>query len=50
MMPITETTRVLRFQIEGLVRGDPAPERVVFDTVFDPVNGQYQVGQENSAR
>ncbi|MGA2183928.1 MAG: type VI secretion system baseplate subunit TssE [Bryobacteraceae bacterium] len=50
MLPVTNTTRVLRFQIEGLLRGDPAPERIVFDTVFDPVNGQYQVGQENSAR
>jgi len=50
MLPMTDTTRVLRFQIEGLLRGDPAPERVVFDTVFDPVNGQYQVGQEYSAR
>ena len=50
MLPVTDTTRVLRFQIEGLLRGDPAPERIVFDTVFDPVNGQYQVGQETSAR
>ena len=50
MLPVTETTRVLRFQIEGMVRGDPAPERIVFDTFFDPVNGQYQVGQEASAR
>ncbi|HTP86201.1 MAG TPA: type VI secretion system baseplate subunit TssE [Bryobacteraceae bacterium] len=50
MLPVNDTTRVLRFQIEGLVRGDPAPERIVFDTVFDPVNGQYQVGQEASAR
>jgi type VI secretion system protein ImpF len=50
MLPVTDTTRVMRFQIEGLVRGDPAPERIVFDTIFDPVNGEYQVGQENSAR
>jgi type VI secretion system protein ImpF len=50
MMPLTDATRSLRFQIEGLVRGDPAPERIVFDTVFDPVNGEYQVGRETSAR
>ncbi|MGA3023583.1 MAG: type VI secretion system baseplate subunit TssE [Bryobacteraceae bacterium] len=50
MLPLTDATRALRFQIEGLVRSDPAPERIVFDTVFDPVNGQYQVGQEHSAR
>jgi len=50
MLPVNDATRALRFQIEGLVRGDPAPERIVFDTVFDPVNGEYQVGKENSAR
>lgn len=50
MMPVTDATRALRFQIEGMVRGDPVPERIVFDTVFDPVNGEYQVGKETSAR
>ncbi|MGD0618419.1 MAG: type VI secretion system baseplate subunit TssE [Bryobacteraceae bacterium] len=50
MIPVSEASRSLRFQIEGMVRGDPAPERVVFDTVFDPVNGEYQVGKEASAR
>jgi type VI secretion system protein ImpF len=50
MMPVNDATRGLRFQIEGMVRGDPTPERIVFDTVFDPVNGEYQVGKETSAR
>jgi len=49
MLPVSETTRVVRFQIEGLMRADPAPERVVFDTVFDTIRGDYQVGKENSA-
>jgi len=49
MLPLSETTRVVRFQIEGLLRADPAPERVVFDTVFDTIRGEYQVGREHSA-
>jgi len=48
MLPLNDATRSLRFQIEGMVRGDPTPERIVFDTVFDPVNGEYQVGQESA--
>jgi type VI secretion system protein ImpF len=34
----------LRFVIEGLLRMDPNPEQVVFDSVFDTVNGEYAVG------
>jgi type VI secretion system protein ImpF len=49
MLPVSETTRVVRFQIEGLLRADPAPERVVFDTIFDTIRGEYQVGKEHSA-
>ena len=49
MLPVSDTTRVVRFQIEGLMRAEPAPERVVFDTVFDTVRGEYQVGKEDSA-
>jgi type VI secretion system protein ImpF len=33
----------LRFTIEGLLRIDPAPERVVFDTVVEMARGEYQV-------
>jgi len=50
LLPAGEGARGLHFQIEGMMRGDSSPERIVFDTVFDPVNGQYQVGKENSAR
>jgi type VI secretion system protein ImpF len=41
--PAAEEARVLRFGIEGLLRMDPAPEHVFFDTVLEPMSGQYQV-------
>lgn len=34
----------LRFVIEALLRMDPNPEQVVFDTVFDTSHGRYEVG------
>lgn len=36
-------SRVLRFQIEGLLMMDPAPERVTFDTVLHLNNGECRV-------
>lgn len=36
-------TRALRFQIEGLLLMDPAPEHVSFDTVLQLTSGEYQV-------
>jgi type VI secretion system protein ImpF len=41
--PAADDTRVIRFAIEGLLRMDPAPEHVLFDTVLEPMSGQYQV-------
>ncbi len=41
--PATDDTRVIRFAIEGLLRMDPAPEHVYFDTVLEPMSGQYQI-------
>ena len=41
--PAADETRVLRFAIDGLLRMDPAPEHVFFDTVLEPMSGQYQV-------
>ena len=38
-----EDKRQVRFLIEGLLRVDPAPERVAFDTVLEPAGGGYQV-------
>ncbi|MGA9059226.1 MAG: type VI secretion system baseplate subunit TssE [Terriglobia bacterium] len=41
--PAADDTRVIRFSIEGLLRMDPAPEHVFFDTMLEPMSGQYQV-------
>jgi len=38
--------RVLRFQIEGLLKMDPAPERIFFDTVMQLSTGACQVKGE----
>ena len=35
--------RVLRFQIEALLKMDPAPEQILFDTVLQLNSGEYQV-------
>ncbi len=43
MEPVAGSARVLRFQIQGLLQVDPAPERVTFDTVLELANGEYQV-------
>ena len=46
----TETvTRALRFQIEALLKMDPAPEQITFDTVLQLNSGEYQVKGERSA-
>ena len=45
----TPGSRVLRFQIEGLLLKDPAPEQISFDTVLQLANGEYQVKGERSA-
>ena len=50
MQPISPGSRQLRFQIEGLLKMDPAPERVSFDTVLELTSGAYQVKGEASAR
>jgi type VI secretion system protein ImpF len=42
-------TRVLRFQIEALMKMDPAPEQVTFDTVLQLTSGEYQIKGERSA-
>ncbi len=36
-------SRVLRFLIEGLLKLDPAPERVSFDTLLELTNREYEV-------
>ncbi len=43
MEQVAGSSRILRFQIQGLLRIDPAPERVTFDTVLELTSGEYQV-------
>ncbi len=40
---IATGSRTLRFRIDGLLKVDPAPERVSFDTVLELSSGQYEV-------
>jgi type VI secretion system protein ImpF len=42
--------RVLRFQIEALLRVEPGPARVFFDTTLELTSGQYNIGGEGHAR
>ena len=51
-MATTEDGKVqrLRFIIEGLLRVDPSPEPVSFDTVLDVSSGEYKVPGDSSAR
>ncbi len=44
--PPTKERWNIRFAIEGLLLIDPAPEPVLFDTVLEPSNGEYQVKGE----
>jgi type VI secretion system protein ImpF len=41
--------RVMRFQIEGLLEMDPAPEHIVFDTTLQLSSGEYQVKGDSNA-
>lgn len=43
-------SHVLHFVIEGLLRVDPAPEYVTFDTVLELVSGAYDVKGDAGAR
>ncbi len=40
---LSANRHVLRFQIEGLLDMNPAPERISFDTVLELSSGEYQV-------
>lgn len=43
------TRRQIRFTVEGLLRLDPNPERVVFDTVLDSSSGKIMVAGADGA-
>lgn len=46
----TPTNRIIHFQIEAMLRIEPAPERVFFDTKLEISSGEYQVEGETRAR
>lgn len=39
----SSSNRTIRFQIEGLLKMDPSPEQVTFDTVLQLSSGEYQI-------
>lgn len=45
-----EPGRAIRFQIDGMLKMDPAPEHISFDTLLDIPTGEYLVKGESSAR
>jgi type VI secretion system protein ImpF len=49
LQSVADSTRSLHFMIEGLLRVDPAPEHVYFDTVLETNTGEYEVKGEGSA-
>ena len=38
-----ETDRTLRFRIDALLRADPSPEPVIFDSTLEPATHQFAV-------
>jgi type VI secretion system protein ImpF len=50
LMPSPAGSRILQFQIEALLRVEPAPARVYFDTTLEMVKGEYQVAGDRNAR
>jgi type VI secretion system protein ImpF len=45
----TREARQLRFSIQAVLRMDPSPERISFDTVLDVSRGQYAVKGDGGA-
>jgi type VI secretion system protein ImpF len=45
----SDHTRMVRFQIEAMLRIDPAPVPITFDTVLSLTSGEYQVKGERGA-
>ncbi|MGD0908265.1 MAG: type VI secretion system baseplate subunit TssE [Candidatus Acidiferrales bacterium] len=50
LQPITGAGRMVHFVIEGLLRVDPVPEQIVFDTVLELSSGSYQIQGDAGAR
>jgi type VI secretion system protein ImpF len=47
--PVAGAAHVMRFQIEGMLEMDPAPEHISFDTTLQLSSGEYQVKGDSSA-
>ncbi len=43
LQPAGDVMHGIHFTIEGLLRMDPAPEPVFFDTLLEPTKGEYRV-------
>jgi type VI secretion system protein ImpF len=41
--PVVDNSRMLRFRIDGMLRVDPAPEPVTFNTMLELTSGEYEV-------
>ena len=48
-VPNAKGTRVVHFQIEGMLQMDPSPEQVSFDTVLQLTSGEYQIRGDRGA-
>ena len=44
VVPTDDAGRALKFRITALLRADPAPEPVAFDSALDPASGEFRVG------
>lgn len=43
------SSKVVHFQIEALLRTEPAPERIYFDSTLELISGEYEVEDEARA-
>jgi type VI secretion system protein ImpF len=50
VVPTSDIAQVLRFVIEGVLKIEPTPERVVFDAALELTSGEYQLTGKPSAR
>jgi type VI secretion system protein ImpF len=47
--PAAPAAKVVHFQIEALLRTEPAPERVYFDSTLELSSGEYEIEGETRA-
>jgi type VI secretion system protein ImpF len=49
VVPTATEGRAVRYTVEALLRMDPNPERIVFDTVLEPGRGEFQIAETDDA-